>query len=218
MDKSDPAYHGQKDYTPRLLANYDSFVLGFMANRVWRSPIPPAVDRYRRCIGRRHLDVGPGTGYFLDEAAPEGTEITLLDPNENVLAHASERLARFEPATVRADVLKPLPVDGPFDSAAMSFVLHCLPGPMERKARAIENVAAVLETDGVLFGGTLLGMGADHTWAGRQVLRVGNWKRGFDNLTDTPDALEEILDASFEDTHVEVVHSVGYFEARRPRR
>src|SRR5204863_6798285 len=50
-----------------------------------------------------------------------------------------------------ADVLKPLPVKGPFASAALHAVLHCLPGPMERKAKAVSNVAAVLQPDGVLF-------------------------------------------------------------------
>jgi len=62
------------------------------------------VERYRRLLGRRHLDVGPGTGYFLDKAAPPaGTEITLLDPNPNV-AKASRRLAAMHPAAIEADV------------------------------------------------------------------------------------------------------------------
>ena len=129
MDKSDPSYKGQRGYTPLLLAIYDPWVLGFMARAVWRTPIPPGVERYHRLIGQRHLDVGPGTGYFLEKAAPPiGTEITLLDPNPNVLARSSRRLARWNPITVQADVMKPLPVDGPYDSAALNFVLHCLHG------------------------------------------------------------------------------------------
>jgi hypothetical protein len=35
----------------------------------------------------------------------------------------------MHPTTVEADVMKPLPVDGPIDSEALSVVLHCLPGP-----------------------------------------------------------------------------------------
>ena len=41
-------------------------------------------------------------------------------------------------------MLKPLPVAGPFKSAALNLVIHCLPGPLERKAHAVANVAAVL--------------------------------------------------------------------------
>lgn len=171
MDADDPAYRGQADYTPWLLTIYDPFVLGFMAQLVWRCPISPVVDRYRHHVGPRHLDVGPGTGYFLEEAGmrPE-TKVTLLDPNPNVLAHASRRLARMNPTIVEADVLKPLPVGGPFDSAALNFVIHCLPGPMDQKAVAIRNVAAVLAPDGVLFGsGGGRGFVDDHRGPRREV-------------------------------------------------
>ncbi len=129
MDPSDPAYLGQRGYGPVLLAIYDWWVLGFMAQVVLRSPKSLLVDRYRPLFGERHLDIGPGTGYFIDVAAPSGMELTLLDPNRHVLAHCANRLSRFSPTLVEADVLKPLPVRGPFDSVALSAVLHCLPGP-----------------------------------------------------------------------------------------
>jgi ubiquinone/menaquinone biosynthesis C-methylase UbiE len=45
-------------------------------------------------LGSRHFDLGPGTGYFIEKAAPSaGTAVTLLDPNPHVLAHSSRRLA-----------------------------------------------------------------------------------------------------------------------------
>src|SRR6266511_4277508 len=107
LNRDDPSYRGQRGYNRFLLAIYDPWVLGFMARAVWKSPIPPVVERYRRLMGRRHLDVGPGTGYFLERAAPsEETEITLLDPNPNVLKRASRRLAARKPITVEADVMK----------------------------------------------------------------------------------------------------------------
>ncbi|HET6791883.1 MAG TPA: hypothetical protein VFI35_09905, partial [Actinomycetota bacterium] len=46
----------------------------------------------------------------------------LLDPNPNVLRKTSRRLAAMHPLTVEADVMKPLPVEGPFDSAALNYV------------------------------------------------------------------------------------------------
>jgi SAM-dependent methyltransferase len=171
MDTEDPAYRGQADYTPLLLAVYDVLVLGFMARVVWRSPTTIVVERYRRHLGARHLEVGPGTGALLERAPPGvGAEVTLLDPNPTVLAHTSRRLAGIAPTTVEADVLKPLPVRGPYDSVALNYVLHCLPGPQARKAAAIRNVAAVLAPDGVLFGGTVLGRSAGHNPLGRALL------------------------------------------------
>lgn len=70
MERSDPSYKGQAGYNPLLLAIYDVWVLRFMARAVWKTPIPPAVERYRRHLGSRHLDVGPGTGYFIEKAGP----------------------------------------------------------------------------------------------------------------------------------------------------
>jgi ubiquinone/menaquinone biosynthesis C-methylase UbiE len=219
MDRDDPGYKGQRGYTPLLLAIYDPWVLGFMARAVWRCPAPPGVEYYRRHLGRRHLDVGPGTGYFLEKAAPpDGTELTLLDPNPNVLARCSRRLATLHPATVQADVMKPLPVDGPFDSAALNFVLHCLRGPQANKAAAIRNVAAVLEPDGVLFGGTVLGMTERHTPQARAVLRAFNRAGDFDNLGDTAEGLRQILEESFQTVEVSVIGSAALFTAVRPRR
>jgi len=219
MDRDDPAYKGQSGYNPFMLAIYDPWVLGFMSRAVWRCSIPEAVERYRRHLGHRHLDVGPGTGYFIEKAEPApGTEVTLLDPNPHVLRRASRRLAALHPTTVEADVMKPLPVPHGFDSAALSFVLHCLRGPDANKAVAIRNVADVLASDGVLFGGTVLGLSEHHTPQARAVVRVFNWEGGFDNLGDTADGLRQILRESFESVAVEITGSVAYFAATTPRR
>ncbi|MEX1280230.1 MAG: class I SAM-dependent methyltransferase, partial [Acidimicrobiia bacterium] len=186
MDPNAPGYAGFKDYSPTFLRIYDWWVLGVMAKRVWKTPVPPMVDAYSRRVGRRHLDVGPGTGYLLDAAdLPDDVEITLLDPNPHVLAHTAERLAGHDVVTVEANVLEPLPVDGPFDSAALSNVLHCLPGPMDTKGTAIGHVADVLGPDGVLFGSTVLGLDADHTRSARAFLTMVNRQGGFDNAGDT---------------------------------
>ena len=218
MDRSDPAYRGQADYTPALLRLYDPLVLDLSASFVWRCPKPRLLAGYRRHVGKRHLDVGPGTGWFLDHAAlREGSQLTLLDPNPTVLAYASQRLRRFDVTTIEADVLKPLPVGGPFDSAGLNFVLHCLPGPMTRKAAAVTNIAAVLAPTGTLFGSTVLGDAGHHNWIGRFLMGIYNRRGTFDNDGDTEDGLREILAASFETVELEVVNSVALFAARGPR-
>jgi SAM-dependent methyltransferase len=218
MERDDPSYKGQRGYNRFLLAIYDPWVLGFMTRAVWKVPIQPGIDRYRQLIGRRHLDVGPGTGYFLEKAAPpDGTEITLLDPNPNVLGKTSRRLAAMHPTTVEADVMKPLPVEGRFDSAALNYVLHCLRGPQSNKAAAIRNIADVLTPAGVLFGGTVLGLEERHRPQARAFLRAANRLGDFDNLGDTAEGLRGILEESFETVEVEVVGSAADFTATHPR-
>ena len=218
MDRSDPAYDGQREYTPLFLRIYDPVILGVLARVVWRCPASRLLDGYRRHTGRRHLDVGPGTGYFLDRAGlPDGTAVTLLDPNGNVLDHASRRLRELDVTTIEADVLKPLPVDGPFDSAALNGVLHCLPGPLPSKAAAVANVARVLAPEGVLFGCSILGRSARHTWLGRRILEANNRRGTFDNLSDTEEGIRAILEDSFERVEIETVGAMAIFTATSSR-
>ena len=144
--------------------------------------------------------------------------MTILDPNANVLGHVSQRLRQFDITAVEADVLKPLPVSGPFDSAALHLVIHCLPGPLSRKAAAVANVAAVLAPTGVLFGASVLGRSGRHTWAARRMLDAFNRQGGFNNLADSEDGLREILGASFEHVELETIGSIAIFVATNPRR
>ncbi len=219
MDRTDPAYPGQRDYARPLLKLYDPLVLGPIARFVWRCPTSALVDRYRRHIRDRHLDVGPGTGYFIEHSGlPAGSRVTILDPNTNVLAHVSNRLQSLDITAVEADVLKPLPIEGTFNSAALHLVIHCLPGPLERKAVAVANVAAVLAPTGVLFGATVLGRSGRHNWSARRMLGAFNRQGGFDNLDDTQDGLREILAASFEHVDIETIGSAALFAASSPRR
>jgi SAM-dependent methyltransferase len=218
MDRDDPAYPGQRDYNALLLNLYDPLVLGPVARHVWRCPVDNLVRGYREHVRGRHLDVGPGTGYFLAKGGlPSGSRVTIVDPNRNVLAHVSRRLRTLDVTAVEADVLKPLPVDGEFDSAALHLVIHCLPGPRERKARAAANIAAVLRPDGVLFGATVLGDAGPHTRLSRAVLHAFNRQGGFDNLDDSEEVLEGLLAMSFERVRIRVVGSVAMFAAEGPR-
>jgi SAM-dependent methyltransferase len=219
MDKTDPNYKGYRGYNRFMLTIYDPWVLGFMSRAVWRVPTAPYIELYRRNLGREHLDVGPGTGYFIEKAAPPAdTEITLLDPNPNVLARCARRLEAMHPTTIQASVMEPLPVEGAFDSAALSFVIHCLRGPMANKATAIRNIAAALGPDGVLFGGTVLGLEEHHTPQARLFLKGANRMGDFDNLGDTVEGLRQILEESFGSVEIEVGGSAATFTAEHPRR
>ena len=118
--------------------------------------------------------------------------------------------------TVEADVWKPLPVDGPFDSAALAGVLHCLPGPLSRKAGAVANVAAVLAPTGVLFGSSILGTSGSQTWLSRRARRL-NRRGTFDNLGDTQEGLSRSSRASFDQVELETIGSMAIFAATNPR-
>lgn len=217
MDKSDPAYRGQSEYNAVFLRMYDALVLGPIVRYVWRCPVEHMLRPYRDHIRPNHLDVGPGTGYFIEHAGlPQGSRVTILDPNRTVLRYVEHRLRDLDVTAVEADVLKPLPVEGPFESAALSAVLHCLPGPLDRKAKAIANIASVLAPGGTLFGASVLGTSADHTRLGRIFLSNFNRRRVFDNLDDTEEGIHGILSRSFGHVEIETIGTVAIFVASEP--
>jgi SAM-dependent methyltransferase len=218
ISPDDPGYAGQKHYSQRFLKVYDPLVLGFFGRLIWRCPTSRLVEHYNQHMRRRHLDVGPGTGSILKRARrPVGVEITLLDPNPHVLAHAAQQLSDLAPVTLEADARKPIPIEGHFESVGLNYVLHCLPGPMANKAGTIQNLADVLEPDGVLFGATVLGSSDLHTRLSATSLNVNNRRGIFDNLEDSQEGLREILLGAFESVNLEIVGTVAIFSADHPR-
>ena len=83
-------------------------------------------------------------------------------------------------------------------------------------ARERRNAAAVLEPDGVLFGGTVLGIDEQHNAPARAFIKAANRQGGFDNLGDTRDGLEAILTESFTDVDIDVNGSLAMFTAKSP--
>ncbi|HKR66177.1 MAG TPA: class I SAM-dependent methyltransferase, partial [Thermoanaerobaculia bacterium] len=171
---------------------------------------------YDENVTNNHLDIGVGTGYFLDHCKfPSGNvRLGLMDLSKESLEFTAKRLARFHPETYLANVLEPLEVAAPFDSVGLNYLLHCLPGTMQTKSTAFRNIAAILKPGGVIFGATVLTGGVEHNWLAKKMLVTLNEKKIFTNLHDDVDGLREALSAHFTEHDVEVVGGVGVFRAR----
>ena len=110
MTAINPAHAGQAVYTPLTLRAYDAFVLGLSNHLLWRCPTSELRALYARNVTDRHLDIGVGTGYFLDKVQwpSSSPSITLVDLNRHSLDAAATRIARYKPETIVADILAPL--------------------------------------------------------------------------------------------------------------
>ncbi len=207
---------GQAIYTPWTLRNYDWFVLGFSNRFLWHCPTSELRALYQRNVSARHLDVGVGTGYFLDRVAWPVDEpaITLLDLNPHCLIFAAGRLARYRPAMVRTDVFRPLPDLGPFNSVGLSYLLHCLPGTMGEKTVMFDRLKPVLAPGARIFGATIVQGDAPRSAAARALMAAYNRKGVFSNRADTADNLTEALTERFADVAVTRRGAVALFEAR----
>jgi hypothetical protein len=155
---------GAAVYSKFLLAFYDTEVLRFELPYIFKCPLRKAKDFFNVNISGVHLDVGVGTGYFLDKCIfpIENPVVHLMDLNSNTLEKTSSRIKRYSPVSHLCNVLEPIQDDLPkFNSISAMNLLHCLPGTMLRKEAAIKNLKPFLNEDGVFFGITVLGKDVD---------------------------------------------------------
>jgi len=205
---------GQAIYTKSLLSTYDWFVLRFSNRVVWKCPSHNILALYNQHVSNNHLDVGVGTGFFLDRCYFPSTHprLALFDLNPNSLEFTARRMARFQPETYRMNVLEPIVVEVPrFDSVGMNYLLHCLPGTIQSKAIVFEHLKSLMNHGGVLFGATLLHEGVKRSWLAKRFMKVYNTKGIFTNTEDNLDGLKQILKQHFSESSVEVIGSAALF-------
>lgn len=211
---------GYTIYSKTSLAVYDALVLGLSNRFIWRCASRHLTDHYEQMLGAQHLDIGVGTGYFLDRSRfpAEHPKITLLDPNRECLAKAASRVSRYEPETVCADALVPWPETlGRFTSIGLNYVLHCLPGTMASKCVLLDHLQPHLAEEGTVFGATILQGDAPRSALARKLMAIYNGKGVFSNEQDTRETLESELSARFSSVNIRMIGCVALFSARQSR-
>jgi hypothetical protein len=203
-------------FNQRMLRYYDR-LLEFTCNRVWRCPIARTLELYRQHLSSNHLEVGVGTGYFLEHSELPGAErrLALLDLSPHCLQRTATRLSRYAPEIYRANALAPIELSVRlFDSIAMNYVLHCMPGAIRKKGIAFANLKPLLNESGVLFGSTVLRHGVRCDLGARSFMRLYNAAEVFCNLEDSLADLKRALEMTFRSVQIEVIGCVAQFSGR----
>ncbi len=118
---------GQAVYTRRMLLVYDVRVLMLSNRFVWKCPCSRLVAHYNQHISANHLDVGVGSGYFLDHCRFPvlSPRLALMDMNPNSLDFTANRVARYSPEVYQRNILEPISGEdeiAPFDSVALNYL------------------------------------------------------------------------------------------------
>lgn len=208
---------GQAVYTEDILSEYDRIV-GISARFLWKCSYSRLLNFYNKNISACHLDVGVGSGYYLDKCRfpSKQPKISLLDLNPNSLDFTSNRIKHYNPSCYQASVLEPLPLEpNQFDSIGINYLLHCLPGTLATKTVAFEYLKPLMKDGAVLFGSTVLGTGVKHNYLGRIVMHIYNNTGVFTNWQDNVEDLKEALAANFSTYSVQVVGCTALFTARK---
>jgi len=205
-------------YSPFVLSIYDWYVLWYNCRFLWECPAQNLLNLYNQYASTNHLDIGVGTGYFLDKCRFLGTDVrlALMDSSANALEAASKRLNRFKPEVYQRDASKPFDIDAqPFDSIGMMNLLHCIPGNIKTKAIAFEYVKEVMNHGAVIFGSTILYKGVKRNALATLAIKYYNKTGSMANMDDSLEDLQESLRSSFPDSSVKVIGCEALFWARK---
>ncbi len=204
-------------YPKHKLAVYDLIVHGISSRLAWKCPTKRLLQQYNQMVTANHLDVGVGTGYFLDRCKfpSQMPRVALMDIESNPLEFTSQRIARYNPKTYRRNILEPINLDAEkFDSVGINYVLHCIPGTLETKSVALDHLKALMNPNAVLFGSTILQGGVPINWLAKRLMAIYNKKGIFFNQHDNLEDLKSALNHRFKDISVEVIGCVALFSGR----
>ncbi|WP_445358148.1 class I SAM-dependent methyltransferase [Microbulbifer sp. ANSA005] len=208
---------GQAVYSKPVLWLYDMWVLGISNRFIWKCPTPGILEHFNRNISSNHLDVGVGTGYFMDKChfPSDKVRLALMDLNQNSLDISAQRVARYNPTQFRCNVLDKITLETEvFDSISLNYLFHCLPGKLSEKLVALDNVATLLSDSGTVFGSTILSEGVPKSGAAKKLMAIYNKKGIFSNTQDCEEDLNTFLASRFKEYKIEIRGCVALFSAR----
>ncbi len=198
---------GQAIYTKSFLSTYDLFVLGFFCRFIWRCPSHHILAMYNQHVSANHLDIGVGTGYFLDHCKFPGTNprLGLMDLNPNTLEVAGKRLSRYTPEIYHVNVLKPIEIRAQsFDSVGLTHLLRCLPRTIKEKGVVFKYINKLLNPGGIVFGSTLLYKGVNRNMLATFFMNLDNSKGIMTNKEDDLESLKQMLSQYFSESSVDM--------------
>ncbi len=207
-------------YNKVALKIYDPLVIFFENPFVWKCASSHLLEFYNWHISGNHLDVGVGSGYFLDRCRipVEKPKISLLDSNPDSLQTTARRIRRYNPVCHQANVLEPLHLSGGggFQTIGMNLLLNCLPGSLLTKGKAVEHLKACLNPGGTMFGSTILGKEENFGLLGRLFIGIHNARifstyRVLNNAGDDMEELKKVLSRYFNKYSIDKIGHVAFF-------
>ncbi|MDJ0570593.1 MAG: class I SAM-dependent methyltransferase [Pleurocapsa sp. MO_192.B19] len=213
---SEEVYRGQAVYSKLILAIYDLWVLGISNKFIWRCPTAIQLEHFNKNVTSNHLDIGVGTGYFLEHCRfpTESVRLGLMDLNQNSLEVTGKRLSKYNPETYKFNVLDAVDLDiEPFDSISLNYLFHCLPGSFPGKLIVLDNIDRLLRDKGILFGATILQQDVVKSYLANKLMDIYNQKGIFCNTQDKLGELDRFLSQKYSSYEISTEGCVALFRA-----
>lgn len=211
----DKVHQSQKFFNKGSLLFYDLLLYGVISRFAWGATIPSLDGLYRKYITTNHLEVGVGTGFLLGRALGKKNRdmrLAFMDLSDACLARCQVKMAAFRPEVYRQNLLHPVEQNIPkFDSIAINSVMHCIPGSFRDKSIVFTHLKALMNTDAVLFGTTVLGKNVNKNLLAKPFMWLMNRLGVFNNQADTGEDLREYLEKNFKILEFNVVGVTAFF-------
>jgi phospholipid N-methyltransferase len=173
-----------KNFVTYSLKFYDFAVNDINCNYVWRCNKKYIIQNYKKNIGKNHLEIGPGTGYFLNNNYPINN-LYLMDINNETLNFTKENLQNKynNISKINHNIFEDKFKLNNLDSVGLNYVLHCVPGKLEIKIdKLINNLSSNQEIK--YFGATVVNNKYLQTNLSRVELYYLNKYKIFNNKND----------------------------------
>jgi len=144
-----------RNIVTKSLKLYDYLVNDINCSYAWRCHKSNIFENYKNNIKTNHLEIGPGTGYFLKNNY-NIKKLYLMDINDDTLNFSKSNLSEnYQVETINHNIFKDKLEIKDLESIGLNYVLHCVPGRLEDN---IDNLINNLETNNKVnfFGATVV--------------------------------------------------------------
>lgn len=213
-----------KDQDPSRF-NHHEFRMGGIANRyIWKCPSSTIHHHYFNYIKPRHLEIGAGNGYFLEQCTKVTSDSTIgiMDIDANAIKQARLRLQKKHLTQLRSYQIRPshfndlgLCNETEYQSIGIHDVLHKIPGTLEYKLGNLLEAASIHKNEPLkVFGSLLLSDSESHSLLAKKLIRFYQNRNVFHNKYDSLPRLESTLSQYGTAINIEIVGSIALFSAR----
>ena len=216
LDAEKKAQQSIRIYNRLSLYFYDIYVHGFVAPSIFKCKTANILDLYRQNTSSQHLEAGVGTAYLLmkSRVLDKIHNLAILDMNKDCLAFSRQKLKEVNPQLFQVNLLESFAGhDMYYDSIAINYVLHCIPGNFTEKAVVFSNLKAHMSSKGILFGSTVLFPDPATSRFAHRLVSIYNQSGVFNNRQDDEAGLLQALRANFSQVECRQIGDIAIFRA-----